>query len=170
MKLSLPSSFFGARCDVLMDIVVISMAIILPLLCYSVKKVRDEHNYKAHKKIQLTMFFVLFFVVLLLEYDMKQNGGIFEMVKGWSYEGTFFLNFMIYFHTFLSITTSLIWIVLIIASLIKFGSNPQPGKFSRTHKFWGRNWHVGYGTYMYFGTNTVHLRFCIVSKNCVFSY
>jgi hypothetical protein len=76
------------------------------------------------------MFIILFFVVLLFEYDMQQNGGIFEMVKGSAYEGTFFLNFMIYFHTFLSITTSLIWIVLIILSLIKFGKNPKPGKFS----------------------------------------
>jgi uncharacterized membrane protein YozB (DUF420 family) len=91
-----------------------------------------------HKRIQLTMFIILFFVVLLFEYDMKQNGGIFEMVKGSAYEGTFFLNFTIYFHVFLSISTSLIWIILIIASLIKFGKNPKPGKFSKTHKLWGK--------------------------------
>ena len=122
-----------------MDIVVVSMIIILPLLWYSFKKVKEEHQYKLHKNIQLIMFLILFVVVLLFEYDMKQNGGIFEMVKGSAYEGTFFLNFMIYFHTFLSITTSLIWTVLIIASLIKFGSkNPKPGKFSKTHKLWGK--------------------------------
>lgn len=129
---------FGARCDILMDIVVISMVIILPLLWYSYKKVKVDHAYKLHKNIQLTMFIILFFVVILFEYDMKQNGGIFEMVKGSAYEGTFFLNFMIYFHTFLSITTSLIWIFLVIASLIKFGKNPKPGKFSKTHRLWGK--------------------------------
>lgn len=131
-------SIFGARCDVLMDIVVLSMVIILPLLWYSVKKVKHNHNYTLHKNIQLTMFIILFFVVLLFEYNMKLHGGIFEMVKGSAYEGTFFLNFMIYFHTFLSITTAIIWLVLIVLSLIKFGKNPRPGKFSRTHKFWGR--------------------------------
>lgn len=136
--MSFPPSIFGARCDILMDIVVVSMAVILPLLWYSYKKVRFERNYKRHKNIQLGMFIILFFVVLLFEYDMKQNGGIFEMVKGSGYEGTFFLNFMIYFHTFLSITTSLIWIVLIVVSLKKFGNNPKPGKFSKTHKLWGR--------------------------------
>lgn len=112
------------------------MVIILPLLWYSVKKVRDDRNYKLHKNIQLIMFVILFFVVLF-EYDMQQHGGIFEMVKGSSYEGTFFLNFMIYFHTFLSITTSLIWTILIIASLIKFRKNPRPRKFSKTHRLWG---------------------------------
>ena len=133
-----PPSIFGARCDVLMDIVVVSMLIILPLLFYSFKKVRNERNYRLHKNIQLGMFIILFFVILLFEYDMKQNGGIFEMVKGSGYDGTFFLDFMIYFHTFLSITTSLIWTVLIIVSLYKFGKNPKPGKFSKTHKIWGR--------------------------------
>jgi len=121
-----------------MDIVVVSMVIILPLLWYSVKKVKHDHNYKLHKNIQLTMFTILFFVVLLFEYDMKQNGGIFAMVRGSAYEGTFFLNFMIYFHTFLSITTSLIWLILIPVSLKKFGKNPRPGKFSKTHKLWGK--------------------------------
>src|SRR5690606_10339558 len=120
------------------DILVISKLIILPLLWYSFKKAKVARNYKLHKNIQLIMFVILFFVVLLFEYNMKLNGGIFEMVKGSAYEGTFFLNFTIYFHTFLSITTSLIWILLIIFSLIKFGKNPQPRKFSKAHKFWSR--------------------------------
>lgn len=126
MNITFPPSIFGARCDVLMDIVVVSMVIILPLLWYSFKKVKHEHQYKLHKNIQLTMFIILFFVVLLFEYDMNQNGGIFEMVKGSAYEDTLFLNFMIYFHTFLSITTSVIWIILIFASLIKFGKIQDP--------------------------------------------
>lgn len=138
MNINFPPSIFGARWDVLMDIVVVSMVIILPLLWYSVKKVKHDHNYRLHKNIQLTMFTILFFVVLLFEYDMKQNGGIFAMVRGSAYEGTFFLNFMIYFHTFLSITTALIWLILIPVSLKKFGKNPRPGKFSKTHKLWGK--------------------------------
>lgn len=138
MKLELPPSIFGARCDIFMDIVIASMVIILPLLWYSFNKVKSEKAYGLHKKIQLTMFLVLLVVVLLFEYDMKQNGGIFEMVKGSQYEGTFFLNFTIYFHTFLSITTSLIWTLLILISLVKFDRSPKPNKFSKTHKFWGR--------------------------------
>lgn len=137
MKITFPPSIFGARCDVLMDIVILSMLIILPLLWYAVNKAKVQQQYKAHKHIQVTMFIILFFVVLLFEYDMKQHGGIFEMVKGSAYEGTFFLNFMIYFHTFLSITTSLIWAILIVLSLMKFGKNPKPGKFSKAHKIWG---------------------------------
>lgn len=136
--LTLPESVLAQRGDILMDIVALSMLIILPLLWFSMNKVKHEHNYAVHKKIQLYMFFILLFVVLLFEYDMVQNGGIFAMVKGSSFEGTGLLNFMIYFHTFLSITTSLIWIVLIILSLIKFDKNPKPNKFSKTHRFLGK--------------------------------
>lgn len=77
MKFDFPPSIFGARCDILMDIVVVSMAIILPLLWYSFKKVKYERNYKLHKNIQLAMFIILSFVVILFELDMQQNGGIF---------------------------------------------------------------------------------------------
>jgi len=44
MKFDFPPSIFGARCDILMDIVVVSMAIILPLLWHSFKKVKYERN------------------------------------------------------------------------------------------------------------------------------
>jgi len=90
-----------------MDIVVLSMIIILPLLWDSFKKVKYQYNYKLHKKYPLLIFIILFFVVLLFEYNLQQHGGIFERVKDSAYKGTFFLNFMIYFHIFLSITTSI---------------------------------------------------------------
>lgn len=44
MNLSFPPSIFGARCGLLMDIVVVSMVIILPILWYSVKKIKQEVN------------------------------------------------------------------------------------------------------------------------------
>lgn len=87
MRLDFPPSFLGARCDILMDIVVISIAIILLLLLYLMKKVKREKAYRFHKRIQLTMFIILCFVVILFEYDMKQNGGIFKMIEVSSYEG-----------------------------------------------------------------------------------
>jgi hypothetical protein len=45
MEINLPSSIFGARCDIFMDIVVVSMAIILPLLWYSMRKVKRDKAY-----------------------------------------------------------------------------------------------------------------------------
>jgi|GEM_PF-1996655 len=48
MTLNLPPSIFGARSDVLMDIVAVYMVIILPLLWYSFHKVREDRAYGTH--------------------------------------------------------------------------------------------------------------------------
>lgn len=123
--------------DILIDIVNFSFIVIVPTLIYSWSKVR-QGEYSFHKKIQLTLFAVLFIAVILFELDLRQRGGIFEMVKASQFAGTAFLNGLIWFHMFTSITTSLIWIGLIIFSLWKFPSPPAPNKFSGVHKLFGK--------------------------------
>lgn len=96
------------------------------------------------------MFVILFFVVLLFEYDMKQNGGIFEMVKGSPYEGTFFLNFMLFSYLFVHYNlfnldnsgncfVDQVWEK---SPSREVQQNPSP---------LGKDWHVGYGTDLYHG-------------------
>jgi len=136
--MTFPDSFLGARCDALMDIVVLSFIFIIPTILYSYKLVKEKNNYKLHKNIQLYLGITLLIVVVIFEIDMKQQGGIFEMVKGSAYEGTSFLNGSIYFHTILSILTSLIWVILIPLSMFKFSKDPKPNDFSGKHRFWGR--------------------------------
>ena len=132
-----PPSFLGARSDALIDIVILSLAIIVPIILYSWQKVRAR-AYLLHKRIQVTLCIVLFLVVALFEYDLRLQGGIFAMVKGSRFEGTTFLNGSIYLHTFLAITTSLIWLWLTAASWFKFPTPPRPARFSKTHKLWGK--------------------------------
>ncbi len=123
--------------DILIDIVNASFIIIVPTLIYSWMKVRNG-EYGLHKKVQLTLFAVLFVAVILFEVDLRQRGGIFEMVKDSQFAGTAFLNGLIWFHMFVSITTSFIWIGLVAFSLWKFASPPVPNNFSGMHKFWGK--------------------------------
>lgn len=135
--MNFPDSFLGARADALMDIVILSLAIIIPIILYSYRKVKNG-EYATHKRIQLWLGIALLIVVIIFEMDMRQHGGIFEMVKGSRFEGTLFLNASIYFHTFLSITTSIIWLILILVSMRKFDKDPVPNSFSKRHKFWGK--------------------------------
>lgn len=123
--------------DILIDIVNASFIIIVPTLLFSWAKVRNG-EYSTHKKVQLLLFAVLFVAVILFEMDLRQRGGIFEMVKDSRFAGTSFLNGLIWFHMFVSITTSLIWIGLVAFSLWKFPSPPAPNKFSGVHKFFGK--------------------------------
>ncbi len=123
--------------DILIDIVNASFVIIVPTLIYSWMKVRNG-EYALHKKVQLTLFAVLFVAVILFEVDLRMRGGIFEMVKDSQFAGTLWLNSLIWFHMFVSITTSFIWIGLIAGSLWKFASPPVPNDFSSRHRFWGK--------------------------------
>lgn len=123
--------------DILIDAVNISFVIIVPALIYSWAKARNG-EYNLHKKVQLTLFAILFVAVILFEVDLRMRGGIFEMVKDSRFAGTLFLNSLIWFHMFVSITTSFIWIGLIAFSLKKFASPPVPNNFSGMHKFWGK--------------------------------
>jgi len=133
-----PPGFLGTRADVLIDIVTLSFIVILPLLILSWSLARNKKDYGSHKKIQLTLGISLGIVVAIFEYDLSMSGGIFELTKGGIYEGTALLNWTIYIHTIFSVTTSFIWVGLIITSLIKFDSPPAPNSFSKTHRFWGK--------------------------------
>ncbi len=133
-----PAGFLGTRADILIDIVTLSFIVILPVLITSWWLARSKKNYASHRKIQLTLGITLGIVVAIFEYDLSASGGIFELTKGGIYEGTAILNWTIYIHTFFSVLTSIIWVTLIIASLIKFKNPPKPNEFSRTHRFWGK--------------------------------
>ena len=138
-----PPGFLGTRADVLIDIVMLSFIIILPILIVSWRLARIRKDYASHKKIQVTLGVTLAIVVAIFEYDLSVSGGIFELTKGSAYDGTALLNWTIYVHTAFSVLTSFIWVGLIALSLFKFNSPPQPNTFSRTHRFWGK---TGMGT------------------------
>jgi uncharacterized membrane protein YozB (DUF420 family) len=133
----IPKSFLGSRADALMDIVILSLVVIVPIILYSWKRVKNR-EYSLHRNIQTLLTIVLFAVVFVFEMDMRAHGGIFKMVEGSTYSGTTFLNASVYIHTFFSITTSIIWVALIIFSWLKFPNPPSPAGLSKTHKLWGR--------------------------------
>jgi len=138
-----PPGFQGTRADVLIDIVMLSFIIILPILIVSWRQARVSRKFSNHKRIQVTLGITLAVVVAIFEYDLSVSGGIFELTKGSAYEGTALLNWTIYIHTAFSVLTSFIWVGLIALSLFKFASPPQPNSFSRAHRFWGK---TGMGT------------------------
>ena len=130
--------FLGTRADWLMDLVIVSLVVIIPAVLYSWRKVR-AYEYRLHKKIQVWMTAILTVVVLLFELDLRLAGGVEELTKGSRYFGTPLLDYSTYVHLFFSVTTSMIWIGLIILSLRRFDSPPGPKKgFSKTHILWGR--------------------------------
>ncbi len=133
----LPRGFLGTRADVLMDVVIVSLAVILPMLLMSLRMAR-RRRWEAHRTTQVALASGLGVVVLLFETDLRLSGGIFELTKDSSLTGTLVLNASIYVHTLLAISTTIVWIALIALSLRRFGRPPKPNPFSRSHRRWGR--------------------------------
>ena len=129
----MPQGFLGTNADLLMDIVLVSFALILPALVFSWRIARKK-NYSGHKKTQLVLGGGLAFVVVLFEADLSLSGGIFELTKASSYAGTAVLKAWIYGHTVVAILTSISWLVLTIWSLRRFDKPPRPSDFSKTHR------------------------------------
>jgi phosphoribosylpyrophosphate synthetase len=93
----MPAGFFGTRADLLLDLVVASLVLVVPMLAYSWRQVRSG-QYARHKLVQLSLFVVLGAAVLAFELHMRDLGGIFTATAASSYAGTATLNGWIYVH------------------------------------------------------------------------
>lgn len=137
-----PAGFLGTRADVLMDIVICSLALFIPALWISYRKAKGG-NYRLHRNLQILMAAILTVIVSIFEWDIRSSGGIFMMAEGSRWADTLFLKASFYIHLFFSGMTSVVWIGLITLSLWKFGNPPSPGSFSRIHRFLGRTGMLG---------------------------
>jgi hypothetical protein len=129
-------SFLGQRGDALIDIGMLSIVAVVPVLIWSWALARQK-SWVAHKKVQLTTAGVLGVVVLLFEIDLNQSGGVFAITASSPYAGTTVLNAWIWIHTMFAIASTLVWLGLVIASLVKFSNPPLPAAFPM-HRYFGR--------------------------------
>ncbi len=132
-----PPSPFGTRSDLLIDLVVLSLVVVVPVMAISYGKARQK-AWLFHRNLMVGLSAVLAVAVTLFELDLKAHGGIFEMTRESRYAGTDFLYASIYVHTFFSISTAMVWLSLILLSLRRFSSPPRPNEFSKMHRLWGR--------------------------------
>lgn len=134
----LSQGFLGTRADWLMDVVIVSLVIIIPVILFSWFRVRN-FDYRLHKGIQVWLTATLTVVVLLFELDLRLSGGMAELTKASRFFNTLVLDLSTYIHLFFSVTTAIIWIALVLVSLRRFAKPPAPKKgFSGAHKFWGK--------------------------------
>jgi hypothetical protein len=129
-------SFLGQRGDALIDVGMLSIVAVVPVLIWSWALARQK-QWVSHKKVQLTTAIVLGIVVLLFEIDLNQSGGVFVITASSPYAGTTVLNTWIWVHTAFAISSTVVWLGLVIASLVKFPNPPLPAAFP-THRHFGR--------------------------------
>lgn len=128
--------FLGARGDALIDIGILSIVAVVPILLWSWSLARKK-QWTLHKRVQLSTAALLGIVVLLFEIDLSQMGGIFAVTADSASAGTTTLNFWIWIHTAFAISSTIVWVLLVAASLIRFPSPPVATAFP-THRYFGR--------------------------------
>ena len=135
------NGFLGARGSLMLDVVFLAMFVVVPLLATSVYLVRYRRQYALHKKLQLTMAFVLLAAVLLFELDIRFNGWeqraepspFFDAHNKWGCPA----GISLIVHLSFAVPTLLLWIVVVVRALRNFSRPPTPGAHSRWHSRWG---------------------------------
>ncbi len=134
----MPPGFLGTDADILMDVVVCSLAVVLPLLLLSWRWVRAR-RYVRHRNMMVGLGSTLAVVVTLFEIDVRLAGGAFGLAKNSSLAGTTLMSASIWVHLAIAAFTAILWLCLILLSLRRFPKPPQPTEgFSAKHRFWGR--------------------------------
>jgi putative membrane protein len=129
--------FLGTRASLMLDVVVLTMVVLLPVLGFSIYLVKYRRRYALHKTIQLTLGTVLLVTVVLFEADMRTGGWRHRAAASpyGGHEGSIdWVSTALYVHLFFAITTALLWIVVIFRALRNFPSPPEPGAHSAWHR------------------------------------
>lgn len=129
-------SFLGQRGDALIDIGMLSIVAVVPILLWSWSQARRK-AWVIHKQAQLATAIVLGIVVMLFEIDLNQQGGVFAVTATSPYAGTALLDGWIWVHTGFAISSTVVWLLLVVASLVKFPNPPVPAAFP-AHRYFGR--------------------------------
>jgi putative membrane protein len=133
--------FLGYRTSLMLDVVVCALAVLVPLLVYSLYEVKVRRNYLLHRNLQILLGAVLFIAVGLFEVDMRMQGGIDAILSkrdvplSLAQRGLF--DAILYTHLVFAISTPFLWIATIAHGLWYFESPPMPGPASRRHKLFG---------------------------------
>ncbi|MGH7139597.1 MAG: DUF420 domain-containing protein [Pirellulales bacterium] len=128
--------FLGTRASLLLDVVAVAMVGVLALLAFSIYLVRYRAQYTLHKRIQLALAVALVIVVGLFETEMRLYGWR-SRAESSPYFATWVMPSLA-IHLCFSLSTCLLWTVVIVAALRKFDRTAKPGTHSRRHRFWGR--------------------------------
>lgn len=128
--------FLGTRASIMLDVVVLSMAVVLPVLYWSIAQVK-RGRFALHKRVQVIMAAVLFVAVLAFEIDMRFISGWEKRAEPSPYFAGGAVWTSLKVHLVFSISTLFVWIYVLAGALKNFADPPVPNAYSPWHKFWG---------------------------------
>ena len=114
------------------DILVVALLVIIPILLYSIYLVKKKKQYNTHKRLQVFIAIVLGVAISIFEIDIRLRGWKHLVTQSKYYYTILWPVF--YTHLLFAVTTTILWIIVVVAALKKFSRNPQPNQHSTFHK------------------------------------
>lgn len=138
------TGFLGYQTTFMLDFVVCALALIVPLLLFSLWLVKVRKQYKTHMQMQLGLGLILLVAVSAFEIDVQMvHGGWENIVAQQNLTPEVYaakiesVRPWLLVHLVFAITTPVLWIITITLALKRFGRNPRPGAHSRAHSMLG---------------------------------
>ncbi len=134
------NGFLGYDTTFMVDFVVCSLALIVPILGYSVFTVKVQGQFVRHRNLQILLTVVLLLAVAAFEIDVRLHGGWENIVNkdpaqprlsGSELEN---VRLVLYVHLVFAISSPLLWLATMVLALRRFRSPPAPGPHSRLHR------------------------------------
>lgn len=129
------NGFLGTRGSLMLDVVVVAMALVVPVLAFSIYLAKHRRDYSTHKWIQIALGSVLLFAVVVFEVDIRINGWRERAVASPYYNSWVFPS--LYIHLCFAIPSVFLWAYVIIQALRHFDDPPLPNDHSPHHRTWG---------------------------------
>ena len=140
----LSNGFLGYPTTFMLDFVACALALVVPMLFWSLWLVKFRRRYVAHKRLQIALGIILLLAVTAFEVDVQMMHGGWENIVAKQQLSPEILAKKIsdvrpwlLVHLVFAVTTPLLWIVAITLALRRFGNPPVPGTHSRLHKTLG---------------------------------
>ena len=140
----LSNGFLGYPTTFMLDFVVCALALVVPVLIWSLWLVKRRRRYVAHKRLQMSLGIVLLLAVTAFEVDVQMVHGGWENIVAKQPLSPEALRTKInavrpwlLVHLVFAVTTPLLWLATITLALRRFENPPVPGAHSRMHKALG---------------------------------
>ena len=133
--------FLPWRASIMLDVVFLAMFLVIPVMAWSINQAK-RGRYLLHKRVQLGLGAVLLVAVGLFEVDMQLFTEWRELAVGSPYydaktdSGP--VVYALWIHLFFAVTTTILWIYVIIHGLRKLPNPPRPNEHSPHHVRWAR--------------------------------
>lgn len=132
--------FFGTRASLLVDLAITTF-VLMPFALLPVIRLAKRGEHRRHRAAQLALFAIQTLAVVLLEVDIRLEGGSAAIAgRAVQLDGAA-VRVLLLGHIAIATTTWVGWLTLLVRSARRYSGKatpPLPGPFSRTHRRWGR--------------------------------